>query len=145
MTRQTHSSKILVARWSSTLDKNLNTGPSRYKALDVKGFRFPLSWSGMSPGIWLPSVHHFCSWKCRGNSARVWRKRALSLGRLHPPLPAPRESPRPEPIHTETCCSRAELPPPPLLLATSPPAFEVKGRWQPDQTKTRIRRTAANV
>ena len=103
MIRQTHSSKILAARWSSTPDKNLNTDPSQFKALDVKGFRFPLSWSGMSPGIWLPSVHHFCSWKCQGNSARVWRKRAVSLCRLHPPLPAPRESPRQEPIHTYTC------------------------------------------
>ena len=42
--------------------------------------------------------------------------------------------------------NRTELPPPPpLLLATGPPAFEVKGRWQPDQRKIRIRRTSANV
>lgn len=35
--------------------------------------------------------------------------------------------------------------PPPPFLATGPPALGAIGRWQPDQTKTRIRRASAHV
>lgn len=79
-----------------------------------------------------------------GDNPSVWRKKALSLFCLHPPLPALQGSPRQRPFHTQTCWDPDSLPPPPSL-ATGPPALGAIGRWQPDQTKTRIRRASAHV
>lgn len=79
-----------------------------------------------------------------GDNPSVWRKKALSLFCLHPPLPALQGSPWQRPFHTQTCWYPDSLPPPPSL-ATGPPALGAIGRWQPDQTKTRIRRASAHV
>lgn len=90
-----------------------------------------------------PKVYHFCSRKGQGYCKGLEKVNCAppSASTVHCPR---RRDPLATPIHTQTCWdpgrTSSSFP-----QATGPLALWAIGRVQPDQTKTRIRRTSARL